>query len=125
MELSKEQILKADDLQIKKVDVPEWKGYVFVRTLTAEESYEYNSNLLDKDGNVKEGRNLIVEYCSFIMCNSKGERIFTFDDVTKLAKKNTKALLKVYEAGKKLNGDEIEELEKNLETTRSEDSVSD
>jgi hypothetical protein len=124
MELTKEQILEADDLQIEKVETPEWGGHVFVRSLNADESYAYNKSNLNESGEVKD-KNFIVEYCSFVMCNSKGERIFTSEDVERLGKKNTKALVRVYEVGKKLNGDDIEELEKNSETTQSEDLASD
>lgn len=124
MELTREQILEINDLQIEKVETPEWGGCVFVRTVNADDSYEYSKGNLDEEGNVKE-KNLIVDYCAFVMCDSKGERIFSNEDIQQLSKKSTKAILRIYKAGKKLNGEDIEELEKNSEQTQSEDSVSD
>jgi len=124
MELSKQQILEADDLQIEKVDTPEWGGHIYVRTLCADESYQYSKSNIDGDGKIKE-TNLIVEYCALVMCNSKGEQIFNSEDIEQLARKNTKTLLRVYEAGKKLNGEDIEDLEKNLEQTQNDFSDSD
>ena len=124
MELTREQILEAEDVEILKVETPEWGGHVFVKTVIANESYAHSKNRIDGNGEIEEV-NLIVDYCAFVMCNSKGERIFTNDDVEALGKKNTKTLLRVYEAGKKLNGEDLEELEKNSEATQSEDSISD
>ena len=123
MELTREQILEAEDVEILRVETPEWGGHVFVQTVIADESYAHSRSRLDDNGELME-TNLIVDYCAFVMCNSKGERIFANDDVEKLGKKNTKTLMRVYEAGKKLNGEDLEELEKNSEATPSEDSIS-
>lgn len=121
MELTKEQILNADDIEIEKVDTPEWGGYVFVRSLSVEESYRFSRSNVGSDGKAIE-KNLIVEYCIMVMCNSKGERLFTEEEFEKLSRKSTLPVMRIYEAGRKLNGEDIEELEKNLEQTLSEDS---
>lgn len=124
VELTREQILSADDIGIEKIYVPEWGGHVFVRTLNADESYQFSKSNVDANGKAVD-KNLIVEYCTLTICNVKGESIFTSEDVEKLSKKNTKALLRIYGEARKLNGEDIEELEKNSEQTQSENSDSD
>jgi hypothetical protein len=123
MELTRNAILEADDLEIKQVETPEWGGHTFVRTLNADDSYRFNKLNTGKDGKVLEGRNIIVSYCALVICDSKGNRLFTETDIEKLSKKNIKALIRVYESGRELNGDNLEELEKNSEPTQSDVST--
>ena len=119
MELSREQILGADDLVVEEVDTPEWGGVTFVRMLGCDEYYTYSRGVV-KDGVVIEA-NLITKYCSFVICNSKGERLFSDEDVEKLGRKYWHVLLRVHDAAKKLNGED-EDMVKNSDSTQSEDS---
>ena len=48
MTLTKEQILNADDLKRKEVDVPEWGGTVLLRELTGRERDSFEEGSLDR-----------------------------------------------------------------------------
>lgn len=113
--LSAEQILAANDTGIESVDVPEWGGSVCIRTMTGTErdSWElyYQSEVKKRDN-----ANVRAKLCALTICDESGKRLFTDQQVADLAKKNAKALDRVFTAATRLNKiteDEIEELEKN------------
>jgi len=123
MELTREQILEADDLQIKAVDVPEWGGVTYVRTINAEDYAKYVRSNVDANGKATMD-NYIARYCAFTICDSKGNRLFTDNDAIALGKKYSSVMARLYNEAQTLNGEDIEELEKNSETAQSEDSAS-
>ena len=124
MELNREQILEADDLQIKEIDVPEWGGVTYVRTINAADYAAFVKGNIADDGKATMD-NYIARYCAFAMCDSKGGRLFTDADAAALGKKYSTVMARIYDEAKTLNGDDIKELEKNSEATQSEDSDSD
>lgn len=111
MILSKEAILKADDLPQKTVKVAEWGGSVIVRSMTGTErdSWEmatYGSGKV----NMENARARLV---ALTVINEKGERLFSSEEAELLGQKSAKALAKVFEAAQKLNGlgaGDVEEL---------------
>ena len=94
--LSAEDILAAQDQTTKTVNVPEWGGDVIVKTMTGEEA----ATLADVKGTAA-GITTIVSICCV---NEKGERIFTPEDVVRLAKKSFRALQRVQEVALEING---------------------
>ena len=52
-ELTKENIISADDLQRERVDVLEWKGHVFVKTMTGAERDSFEQRVHDQRANNK------------------------------------------------------------------------
>ena len=123
MELTKEQILSVDDIAIEKVETPEWGGHVFIRIMNAKEYYDYGQSCLN-DKQLTDNKYVMPAYCSFVICNKKGERIFSIEDIEKLSQKHHKSIMRIYKAAIKLNGDDIEELEKNSEETRNDAFIS-
>ena len=111
MILSKEAILKADDLPKKTVFIKEWKGDVIVRSMTgaerdAWEMETYGSGKVNMD-------NARARLVALTAIDEKGERLFTSEEAGLLGKKSAKALAKVFEAAQKLNGlgvGDVEEL---------------
>jgi len=44
--LTKEQILGASDIEIEKVDVSEWGGFVYVKGMTAKQRDDFEASIL-------------------------------------------------------------------------------
>jgi len=124
--LSKEQILKADDLPIETVEVPEWGGSVLVRTMTGTERDAFETSLID--GKERNLTNIRAKLCSKCMVDQSGERLFADSDITALGKKSASALDRVFSAAQRLNGisaDDVKELEKNSGAIPADSSISD
>ena len=114
MALSKEQILAADDMGLKEVEVPEWSGSVFVRVMTVGErdSYE-NEWIVNKNKGVENFRSKFLQR---VLCDEKGELLFTASEIDLLAKKSARVITRIWEAAMKhnaLSDGDVEELAKN------------
>jgi len=104
--LTREQILKKADTQIKIVKVPEWGGDVRVRGMTGEERDAFEGSITT----IKEGKSEVdtknIRAKLVIQCviDEKGERIFDMKDVLALGKKSAKALQRIFEVAGDLCG---------------------
>ena len=110
--LTKEKILKADDLKTEKVDVPEWGGSVFVRSLTGTEREEYEVAVSRKEN----ATDLRARLCALTIVDKEGKRVFDAKDIPALGSKSVAALIRVFRVSQKLNGlgeDDIKDLAKN------------
>ncbi len=131
--LTAEQIFQADDLTNERVEVPEWGGYVIVRTMTGVEKDRFQmATLTQHKGKIvtdlKRMKHFRTRAVSLCAANDKGERIFTEAQVEKLAKKSAVALDRVYSVASRLNGlaeDSGGEAEKNSEPSPDAASTSD
>lgn len=102
MSLTREQILQAQDVEIKKISVPEWDGDIFIRQLTRKEQDEYLKRQFEKpkistrtgaqiDQQVDMSMNIYghdAYLCACSICNDKGERLFSVKDIQALDDKN-------------------------------------
>jgi len=114
MALNKEQILAADDLGLLEVPVPEWSGSVYIRVMSVGErdSYE-NEWMANKSTGVPNFRSKFLQR---VLCNDKGELLFTKEEVDALAKKSARVVGTLWEAAmrhNKLTDQDVEELAKN------------
>ena len=116
--LSREAILKANDLPSEEVAVPEWGGSVLVVTLTGEERDSFEQSIIETKGknarvNMANARAKLVA----LSCRAgDGERLFDDTDIAALGRKSSKALDRVYGVAARLSGisgEDIEELAKN------------
>jgi hypothetical protein len=117
--LSKDDILKSDDLAKETVPVPEWGGEVIVKTLTGTERDYFESSVYH-DG-VRDFDNIRAKLCVMSMVDEAGKTLFTVYDIERLGAKSGKALDRVFAVAKRLSGigkQEIEALKKNLKTTQ-------
>ena len=113
--LTKEQILQADDLPREEVDVPEWGGTVFVRTMTGAERDDWEMETYSGEGTVNRA-NVRARLCARCMVDDQGARLFTDKEADKLGAKSGAALDRVFQIARELNGlsaKEVETLEKN------------
>jgi hypothetical protein len=134
MLLDRLAILNADDLPRERVEVPEWGGHVFVRTLTGAErdSFENETVLfrpLGQSGPNMDAMNRTrARLCARAMCDEEGRRIFSDDDVAALSAKSAAALDRVYEVAarlSKIGRQDMEELVKNSASAPGGASCSD
>lgn len=118
--LTKAQILGAIDLPSETVNVPEWGGAIVVRTMTGTERDTFEQDLADdKDNPIFRARMLVR-----CLTDENGAPLFTDDDVDALSAKSCKALERVYNVARRLNGignDQAEALRGNSSATPAED----
>lgn len=109
--LSREAIFGAMDVETRPVEVPEWGGTVYVRTMSGLDRDEFESTAaqLRASGDLKRlSRALMV---ASVACDEAGVRLFTLDDLETLAAKNGLALGRIAQAGIALNKLDEEEVE--------------
>ena len=119
--LSKDDILGADDLPVGEVDVPEWGGTVYLKTLTAQEGFR----VADLAPQGKPSANFLAQFAAIVICDEEGNRLFTDNDAESLGRKSHAALAKIVDAAQRHNGmGDVEGAAKNSPETTAEDSGS-
>jgi hypothetical protein len=124
--LTKDQILKADDIKTEKVEVPEWGGDVHIKTMTGTERDAFEQSIIS--GQKTNLANIRAKLCARVIRDGNGKRLFTDADVAALGKKSAKALDRIFAKAQTLNGitaEDVEGLAKNSGTDLNEDSTSD
>ena len=126
MLLTKEQILKAQDLKTIDVDVPEWGGTVRLSQVMGYARDRWESECIDSKGKpIKE--NMRARLLAMSIVDEKGDLMFTTDDIEELGKKSANILDKLFFASRNLNAvsdEDVEELAKNSYADPLDDSVS-
>lgn len=116
MTLTREQIASAElKLPTEVVNVPEWGGSVNVRMLRGDEADRFEHEIITCRDR-RDGVGARALFALYTVCDDEGNRIFKSDDVKMLGEKSSKALGRILDVAKRLNGiteDEIEELEGN------------
>jgi hypothetical protein len=100
--LTREAILKANDVQYETVKVPEWKGQVRVRPLTGFERDQFEMSMLDDQGQQKM-ENVRARLVALSVVDGDGKRIFSDADVHALGEKNSSALDRIFDVAKRLS----------------------
>lgn len=118
--LSKDDILKAEDLPVEEVEVPEWGGVVRVRGLSALERdrYELQMHNFRKDTSKANVRAPMVVRCAV---DADGKRLFTDSDAEPLAKKSGAALDRVWDKVRELSGMDTDDDDGRSVEDRAED----
>ncbi len=129
--LTRDAILKAEDLQTEEVDVPEWGGKVRVRSLTGSERDAFEAACVDAKGQMKDAAeafaNLRARLVALTVVDEEGARMFGLPDVGALGAKNARALNRVFEVAQKLSGlskDDVKELTEGFPEGQSVGSTS-
>jgi hypothetical protein len=100
--LTREQILEAQDIEVREIDVPEWGGIVKIRALTLREREEYDSWLFST--NKLDSTTSRARLLSMAIVGDDGNPIFTEGDIKALAKKNSKICVRLSYIVQKLSG---------------------
>lgn len=126
--LTAADILDADDIRSEYVEVPEWGGTVKVVGLTGEQRNKVGALMRVEAKKTSEDDALAffqMRIVAAAMVDEDGKRLFSQNDVVKLAKKSAGAIQRVYEVAAKLAGigdDALEEAKADLKATPSDDS---
>lgn len=127
--LSRDEILKVDDLKTEDVDVPEWGGTVRLRALTGAERDKFEASTVERKGNnVKQNmQNFRARLVSLCIVNENNERMFSPPDISALGSKSSIALQRLFDKCSEMNGmsdKDIEELTENFDAAPNESSSS-
>ena len=118
--LSRDDILSADDLKIKKMSVPEWGGDIYVRQLNSAQKDSFEASIINGDmsGKKMNLENAKARLAVLTICDEKGKRLFSKRDVEELGKKSGVVLSQIFTVAQDLNSitdTQIEELAGNSE----------
>lgn len=106
MSLTKDSILAVTDRKIVEVQVPEWGGSVFVRSMSGAERDAFE---FDQLANPKiHIRSRLV---AFTACDETGQLLFTLQDMEQIGKKSCKPLDRLFEEAVRLNKISKEDIE--------------
>lgn len=115
MLLSKDEILKAQDITTEEVEVPEWGGSVTVKMMSATERDSYEQSIMVKgdDGNYESDlTNIRAKLAAQTMINANGRLLFPNpEDVVALGKKSAAALERICAVSRRLNKLQAEDIE--------------
>lgn len=118
--LTRDQILNADDLQTKDVYVPQWKGTVRIRTMTAGERDLFEQMMFSGQNKDERRDNVRATMLALTVVDDNGNRLFTEDHVKRLKGKSAAAVDKIFSGVQKLNAvsdEDVEDMVKNSEGT--------
>jgi hypothetical protein len=113
--LTRDQIIKANDLPRETVEVPEWGGSVVVSTMSGTDRDAFESTNLAASGK-PDLRNMRAKFVAACVVDDNGERLFKASDIEALGAKNAAALDRIVKIAQRLNriGDvQLEELKGN------------
>lgn len=102
-------LLDLNDLRTKVVTVPGWNKKVTIRELGLDEGIKLFSLAKGDEENMLMGGDAIAQVVAWgVIDPDTLERVFADEDVEKLSKKSSKALMYLYQQIVSLSGDDIE-----------------
>lgn len=122
--LRRDAILSVADLPRERVEVPEWGGAVFVRTLTGKERDAFEKSLVTGKGKQMQLTlsNVRGRLAVQAIVDEEGQRIFSDADADALGDKSALALERIFEVAMRLAGlkeEDVDELMGESEGGRS------
>lgn len=84
-------ILAIQDMEVKRVFVPQWNQHVYLRTPSALAKGRFEASVAGDD---KEIRTLKLRLCAMTLCDQQGQLLFSSekDGVSGLGSKNSQAI---------------------------------
>jgi hypothetical protein len=106
-QLTGEDILTQDDLPREPVDVPEWGGSIWIRTMTGIERDGFEAGLAEQSRSGKskaeQMRNYRARLVVMVACDKAGVRLFNDNQADALGAKNAAAIERCYDVAERLN----------------------
>lgn len=111
--LSKDQILKAQDLTTEEVEIPEWGGTVLVRGLNGRQRDEFEGSMVERRGRraVMNTANMRAKLVAWSVVDENGERLFNNGDIPELGEHSAAAVNRIYNVAARLSGLSDEDVE--------------
>ncbi len=120
--LNKAAILAANDVKTEKVEVPEWGGDVYVRTLSGTDRDAF------EDAYSREKmKNFRARFLVLTLCDDKGARLFADEEIEALGAKSNVVINRLFDKAWSFNAftpAEVEELGKDSQTDQKGGSTS-
>ncbi len=118
MIITKSEILDKEDVQIEKLEIPEWDTEICIRTISSFQKDHFESSLIDtRTGSQRRYfQNIRARFAVLVICDESGTLIFDESDINSLGHKSGSALDRIWDAARKLNrfsDEDIEELRGN------------
>lgn len=101
--LNRDDILAQDNLNTEDVSVPEWGGEVRVREMTASDRDTFEARFANTEGKANMN-NVRAELVSKCVVDEEGNRLFTKEDMKKLADKSASAMDRIFQKTLELSG---------------------
>lgn len=89
--LNRKQVDAVQDCHIKEVEVPEWGGSVFLKTLSTNEVIA----LQKAEETVTDEKRAALSV-TFCLCDADGKRLYSEKEVDELCEKNPKVILRLF-----------------------------
>lgn len=124
--LTADEILAAEDRELRSVSVPEWGGTVYLRTISGVERDRFEAETFRQDKPNYE--NLRARYLAITLSDEEGNRLFDSKQVSKLGHKSAPVLDRLFTDAAKMNAmskGDVDELLGNSESDRNEGLPSD
>lgn len=103
MSITKEQIFAAKARRIESVDIPEWNGCVFVRSLTVKEQTEYEAEISAIDL-ASDSAGFTAITLAFQLCAEDGSQLISLAEAREHVKDlNATVVAKIMKAGRRVN----------------------
>ena len=113
-DLTAADILNANDTDIKAMDVPEWGGRVYLRTISGAERDEYAMTCANRtQGSKVNIRELEALLLVMAICDIDGNPLFNKSHVKELDRKSSKVvdrLLQAIQQHNRMDDESVEEL---------------
>ena len=121
--LSRDAILRREDIVTEEVEVPEWGGTVRVRGMSGVERDAFEASLIEQpvaNGQRKRRNqtatksnlaNVRAKLCTWCIVDGSGGRLFADADVVALGAKSAAALDRIYDVATRLSGITDEDVE--------------
>jgi hypothetical protein len=123
--LTREDILKVEDLKVEKVEVPEWGGDIFIAEMSGDARDEFEQYAFAQSGKKTDYVHIRAALVAMCAVNEKRERLFSFEDIKALGQKNGLILDRLFDVANRLNkifGSQREDVAKNSETPQGDSS---
>lgn len=104
MSLTRDEILNADDREIRAVEVEEWGGTVYVGSMTGAQRDQLEHEMVASEDN-PDGKGLLLraKLAVLTLCDKEGKALFTLADLDALSQKSAAPLDKVFSESADLN----------------------
>lgn len=124
--LTRDAIFAVSDIVTEYVEIPEWKGGVYVRSMTGKERDEFEESIMvDKRERTKGGGTRLTRQASLsnfraklaarVTYDADGNRLFTDADIPRLGTKSSGALQRIVKKAQELSGMTDEDVEDMVE----------
>lgn len=90
--LSKAAILASEDRNIIEVEVPEWGGKVGIKVLSGAERSHFETIFDEKKVDMFK-----VKFVACSLCDERGARLFTDEEVSSLAEKSGRVINRLFD----------------------------